>query len=175
MEYIKYPQIEELLKKYPSLKALLNNLQIELEKLWRYRRNSEISEEDILYSLAIGNRTLSDMPHVASHSPGDKELGIIEQKDRIINKEYVFALIADINEIGEVVEKITTSLRSLPADRQKILTLFYCEGKTWKDIANEMKIGRDTAKENRKEAISQIQTILRVTWEQYEYCLSKVK
>jgi len=174
MSYIGYTQVEDLLRKYYLLKALLYNLQIELRKIWKTGNNDTISEEDILYSLAIGNKVLSDMPHAGSRASGDKELGIILTKDRIIGED-IREMFNAVDTIGEVVEKTTSALKGIPAEQSQILTEFYCQRKTWKDIATTMNMERDTLKERRRESIDTILKVLRITPEQWEFCLRKLE
>jgi len=174
MDYINYLQVEELLRKYPQLKSLLQNLQLELEKFCRTGITDTLSEEDILYSLAIGNRILSDMPQIFP-LPGEKMTNIIEVKDRIIQNEVIKDLIKIINTIGEVVEKVANALKYLPVDSQSVVFQFYCERKTWKQLIDKLNEEQNPLKKRRKEAIYQIVSVLRVTKEQYEFCMNYVK
>jgi len=173
LNYIGYVQLEELLRHYLQLKALLKNLQFELEKLWQDGKNDTLSEDDILYSLSIGNRVLNDMPH-ATPSPGEKLTGIIQAKDRIIEKEVIKEYILVINTIGEVIEKTTAALKSLPTEKQTIVTAFYFEGMTWGQISIEMHLERDALKERRKESLDKMLKVLRITRENYDFCMGKV-
>ena len=174
MDYIKYIQVEELLRKYPQLKSLLQNLQLELEQFVRTGVTDTISEDDILYSLSIGNRVLSDMPQIFP-LPGEKMTNIIEAKDRIMENRVIKDLIKDINVMGEVVEKVANALKSLPSEKYAIITQFYCEKKTWKQLADDIKLEDKPLKARRREAIYQIASVLRVTREQYEFCMDYVK
>lgn len=173
MNYIGYKQAEELLKKLPLLKALLSNMQIELRRWWGTGQNGTFNEKDILYSLAIGNKVLSDMPR-STRAPGDKELNIILAKDRIIEEE-IKGLINSINTIGEVVEKTGSALRGLPAEQQEILLQFFCEDRTWGEIAKKMYMERDALKERKYKAINKILPILRITHQQFEFCMNEIQ
>lgn len=175
MTYITYPQAEELLKFYPKLKSYLKNLQIELEKLYHEGKNDNVSVDDILYSLAIGNRVMSDMPH-AMPSPGDKMTNIIIAKDRI-NNEEIKKLIQTINTIGEVVEKLASALNCLTTQERQIIELRYFEVMPWKEIlkTSEVYIEERRAKEIRRAAIEKMLPLLRITPEQLEFCLERVK
>ena len=173
MPYIGYSDVEALLRDYRSLKSLLYNHQIELQRIWRDPQNSDINENDILYSLTIGNKVLSDMPHI-TRSPGDKEISIIDRKDKMIQGE-IRDKIQTINTIGEVIEKLESAMRSLSLEKQAIITDFYFEGWTWGEIAGKMASERDALRDRRKDAIRQIVSIIRVTKEQFAFCVNKLE
>ncbi len=173
--YIKYPQAEELLKSYPKLKSYLKNLQIELERLYHEGKNDNIDPDDILYSLAIGNRIMSDMPH-AMPSPGDKMTNVIRAKDRIISEE-IRKLMQNILTIGEVVEKTTSALTCLTTQERRIIELKYFEDMPWKDILRETDncIGILQGKRIRRSAVEKILPLLRIKPEQLEFCIERMR
>jgi len=173
--YIKYPQAEELLKSYPKLKSYLKNLQIELERLYHEGKNDNIDPDDILYSLAIGNRIMSDMPH-AMPSPGDKMTNVIRAKDRIISEE-IRKLMQNILTIGEVVEKTTSALTCLTTQERRIIELKYFEDMPWKDILRETDncIGILQGKRIRRAAVEKILPLLRIKPEQLEFCIERMR
>lgn len=175
MTYITYPQAEVLLKAYPKLKSYLKNLQIELERLYHEGQNGSIDPDDILYSLAIGNRIMSDMPH-AMPSPGDKMTNIVFAKDHIITDE-IKGLMQAINTMGEVVEKTTSALTCLTAQERQIITLKYFEDMPWKDILRETDncIGILQGKRIRRAAVEKILPLLRIKPEQLEFCIERMR
>ena len=174
MNYIGYVQLEELLKHYLQLKALLKNLQFELEKLWQDGKNDSLSEEDIMYSLFIGNRVLNDMPHAAP-SPGEKLTGIIQAKDRIIEHEVIKEYILVINTIGEVVEKTTAALKGVGKKEYQVIEARYFEGKRFKEVADDANCDSPgQAGQIRKEALDKMLKVLRITRESYDFCMGKV-
>lgn len=173
--YIKYPQAEELLKSYRKLKSYLKILQIELERLYYEGKNEDINPDDILYSLAIGNRVMSDMPH-AMPSPGDKMTNVIRAKDRIISEE-IRKLMQNILTIGEVVEKTTSALTCLTTQERRIIELKYFEDMPWKDILRETDncIGILQGKRIRRSAVEKILPLLRIKPEQLEFCIERMR
>ena len=175
MTYITYPQAEELLKSYRKLKSYLKILQIELERLYYEGKNDDINPDDILYSLAIGNRVMTDMPH-AMPSPGDKMTNIILAKDRI-NNEEIRNLIQIILTIGEVVEKTTSALTCLTTQERQIIEFRYFEDMPWKENIKTTKIYIEErhARQIRRESIEKILPLLRVTPEQFEFCMERVR
>ncbi len=176
MSYIGYSQTEILLKKYPLLKSLLANLQIELRKFWETGQSDTLNEEDIMYSLSIGNKVLSDMPHAGSRAPGDKELGIILTKDRII-EEGLRDLVTAINTIGEVVEKIDNAMSGLNPQERQIIELRHFTDLPWKAILREIGylIEERQAKRIRREAIEKMVKVLRITPEQFDFCMGEIQ
>ena len=113
--YIDYKHLSILLSKFLQLKALLRNLQLEFEGLTTKTdaSNAEgaITEDEILYTLSIGNRILTDMPH-SQPEPGAKMTNIIIRKD-ILAQTLPRELMQVIYTIGEVVEKMTVALNGL--------------------------------------------------------------
>jgi len=175
LTYITYPQTEELLKCYPKLKSYLKNLQLELERLFREGKNDDIDPDEIMYSLSIGNRVVNDMPH-AMPTPGDKMTNIVITKDRIIEEEMRNRM-TDINTIGEVVEKISNTLECLTTQEKQIIEFKYFESMVWKDILKTTKafVEERQAKQQRRVAIEKMLPLLRITTEQFEFCIRKVK
>lgn len=174
--YIKYPQAEELLKSYPKLKSYLKILQIELERLFREGKTEDINPDDILYSLAIGNRILSDMPHATS-SPEDKMINVIIAKDRIINNEIMKELMQTLNTIGEVVEKTTSALTCLTSQEWQIISDKYFKKRTWKETlrSNAVYVDERQARRIRQNSIEKMLPLLRITMEQFEFCMERVR
>lgn len=175
MTYLTYPQVEELLKCYPKLKTLLKNLQVELEGLYHDKAGEGLDPDDILYSLMIGNRVMSDMPFMPP-SPGEKMTNIVYAKDKIINKEMKY-LIQTINTIGEVVEKVANTLSCLTELEREIIDMRYFQELPWKAIVGHGSIYlEDTqVRLTRRVAVEKICPLLRVTKAQLDFCLNKVK
>lgn len=174
LEYIGYSQIENLLSQYTALRALLDNLKIETNRIYREHKTGQYTEDDILYSMAVGNHVLTDMPAAYGASPGDKELRIIHAKDKLM-AEMMGDNLNDINVIGETLDMLTGALMMLPAEDRRILTGKYCENMTWKQIAIELCAERETLIKKRRAAIERLQTVLRVTADQYDHCIKMIE
>lgn len=173
MGYVRYKQIEVLLSQYAVLRGLVDNLKIEVNRIQRGSKTRQFTEDEILYSMAVGNHSLSDTP-AAYASPGDKETRIILAKDKIMD-EMINNNINDINVIGETLDMLTDGLMSLPVEDRKILVGKYTENKTWKQLSMELCIERDPLIKKRRSAIERLQKILRVTDEQYDYCMERIE
>jgi hypothetical protein len=184
MDYISYPQIEDLLRKLPTLKALLNNLYIEFNKtLMLHDSNQEsFTESEILYTCYIGNHIYSDMPH-AMPTPGDKMINAIMKKDKMIEegpgegyKQILKYLMESINIVGEVVEKTTAALTCVTDIERTVIELRYFQDQQWKEVSEGAKVESPSkAGQIRKEALEKMLKVLRITWEQYDFCMDKMK
>ena len=175
MERIGYPQVEELLKNYHTLKSYLLNLQTELATIYYGNNNEAISLDDILYSLSVGNRVISDMPH-GSPSPGEKVLNIILNKDRMINDE-IRHLINAINTFGEIVEKIDNAYVTLNDAEKILIRCRYYERMRWKEIYSlpDWYYTEDFTWEIRRNAVEKLVLLLRIKPEQYVFCMKCIK
>ena len=83
----------------------------------------------------------------------------------------------DINTIGEVVEKISNTLEYLTTQEKQIIEFKYFESMVWKDILKTTKafVEERQAKQQRRVAIEKMLPLLRITTEQFEFCIRKVK
>jgi hypothetical protein len=174
MTYIGYPQIEELLRKYAMLKALLSNLQVELSSIYASGRDWVGTQDDYLYTMSVGNKVLSDMPAVFPN-PGDKATNIIATDG--LGEEYhalMNEIMKEINTVWSVIERVDGALKGLAERERQIVTDFYREGQTWKEICATMMLPESFVKEIRKKAIEKMVKLSRITAEEYDFCVGKV-
>lgn len=172
--YIDYDKTEQLLNRFPRLKALLENLQTELELIFYSPNAADLKEEEVLYAIYFA-RELTDMPRSTSGSNGDKILNTILSKDRIMQVEYPQSLIESIKIIGGVVKKISTALSILKPEERRLIELRDWQDAEWKIIEEEFNQERKWLGQRRREAIERMIPLIRVTPEQHEYCLEKVR
>ena len=176
MTYIGYPQAEDLLRKLPRLRILLSGLENELRTLYVQGNDFMGSKEEILYSLAICNRVLTDMPF-GSPSPGDKVNNIIANYEKDLARELRDTG-AEINDeiilVSGVIKLIQDALSNLSAEEKEILRHKYQENKTWKELVRAFNVDEGTLKHKRRRAIEKMVEggQLKITMEQYESCLS---
>ena len=180
IEYIKYPQAENLIKKLPLLESYLSNLQTELTMTYLKGRAGILSDEMVLYSLDVGNKILSDMPHAAPIA-GDKMTNIIANKDKIIDKAYD-ETIKEINEetlrIKEIVDKMNFAIRCLTENQQYVIEWCYKDGssrRTWVQIASDLNVPKRTVQDERRNAIEKIVKVSRITMWLYNYAIEKIE
>ena len=175
--YIDYKHLSILLSKFLQLKALLRNLQLEFEGLTTKAdaSNAEgaITEDEILYTLSIGNRILTDMPH-SQPEPGAKMTNIIIRKD-ILAQTLPRELMQVIYTIGEVVEKITVALNGLTDKERAIIERRDIQGEDWKEITEKLALGADRLGQIRRDALEKMARTTRVTFEQYEFCIERLR
>lgn len=173
MYYIGYKELDRLLYKFPQIEASVQNLRIELNKLNTDGMDKEL-QNDILYSLYIGNHELSDMPH-GSSSPGDKLLRAILAKDRII-KEFYPRDLADMAIImADAVYKIEIVLKCLTAQEIQIIELKYFCGKEWREIEPIVFLAPDRLGQIKRYAVEKMANALHMEPEQYEFCMKYVR
>lgn len=171
--YIGYKEVDKLLYKYPSLKALLHSIQVELERIYMELPPAELSEEDVLHAIYFA-RELSDMPHAAP-SPGAKELNAILEKDRVMKLEWPRQLMEEKLIIGEVVAKISGALAVLSLDAKNVIDLYYWQRKRWNEIQDMIGLSPSRLGGIRQDSVNKMMPVLRVTVEQYEFCIGRVR
>lgn len=172
--YIGYKETDKLLCKYPQLKAQIANLQIELAKLKTDGKCYAIPEEELIKTLALGNRIMSDMPHSAPGA-GDKMTRILLLKDRIIREDYPQELKETIDVFGDTVERIDTALQCVDSEESLIVNLKCIQGKRWQDISEVVGLSPDRLGQIKKQATEKIAASLCLPWEQYDFCMERVR
>jgi hypothetical protein len=178
LDYISPPELKILLKKYPTLKAILGNLQIELQTvILRGKKGLLGSKSEILYALSLGNRVLSDMPR-AEPSPGGKTTNIIANYKKIVDEEYanlIHELLFEINEIGGIVEKIMVGLQHLTEEQLTCINDFYFLGRTWQQVADTLRTSRENVViKIHPQSIDQLLEAIRITKEECNYCMEQL-
>lgn len=174
MTYINYPHIEELLRKYAMLKALLGNLQVELSSIYAGGRDWLGTKEEYYEAMSLGNKVLSDMPAVFPN-PGDKATNIIATDG--LGEEYHALLkevMKEINTVARVIERIDGALKGLTERERQVVVAFYCEGETWKQICGDMALEERLIRMIRAQAVEKMVKLSRITQEEYAFCVGKV-
>lgn len=180
--YVTDPErIKRLLKYYPTLRALMQNLQVEQRTVYALGVDQFGGrEEDWLMAAAAGNRKLSTMPFAPSPPPpGDRMTQIVDSYKRIRDKQYIQTL-AEISReiiiIADVVEQIEQTLSSLARREYKVVALKYFEGCTWEEVAadRELNISSSQAKTLHGSALDKCKKQLRIQMQSYEFCMKKV-
>jgi hypothetical protein len=180
--YVTDPErIKRLFKNYPTLRALMKNLQVEQRTV--YALGAEKfggCEEDWLLAAAIGNRTLSTMPFAPSPPPpGDRMTHVVDSYKRIRDKQYIDTLTEISKEIiiiADVVEQIEQTLKSLSHKEYRVITLKYFENYKWEEIAAdaELKVSSKQARGLHGAALDKCKKQLRIQMQSYEFCMKKV-
>lgn len=179
LEYIGYAQVEVLLQKLPRLRILLSGLEIELRTLYIQGNEFAGTKEEVLYSLAICNRVLTDMPFCES-SPGDKEVALLESYQKNIAHELrdiAREIHEEIIAISSVVDALQRALSQLSQADRDLLKDKYWEGKTWGEIAGTRHATEGNMKHRRRTAIEKIVEgkQFKVTVDQYKFCMNELE
>jgi predicted DNA-binding protein (UPF0251 family) len=175
LAYIGYTQAEDLLRKLPRLRTLLSGLENELRTLYVQGNEFMGSKEEILYSLAICNRVLTDMPF-GSPSPGDKVNNIIANYEKDLARELRDTgkeISDEIILVSGAIKVIQDALFNLTTEEKEILRLKYMENKTWKELVRAFDIDEGTLKHKRRRAIEKMVEggQLKIKTDQYQSCL----
>lgn len=165
-EFIGYHETEELLVLYPQIAAILENKQLELKLVF-------VDEDTLLYTIYVGNKALSDMPISFPSSPDSKVINTINAKDRIVKEEHR-KLIADINSLAIVYEKLTVALSKLPGAWHSLIVAKYHERLTWKEIEANQSITRIAGRSVKRDAIERVKDTCQVSMAQYKECMARM-
>lgn len=114
------------------------------------------------------------MPRSAPN-PGDKMTNVIVAKDRIMQVEYPNELVQAKYIVGEVVSKIAGALTCLNPEELQVIELYNFQNADWKIVEDTMCKERKRLGQIRKEAIEKMLPILRITPEQYDFCIGRVR
>ena len=166
IEYIGYREAEELIKLYPQIAAILETKQIELRTVF-------VDEDTLLYTIHVGNKALSDMPVSFPSSPDTKVINTINAKDRIVKNEHR-RLIADINSLAVVHEKLTVAFKKLPKLWHDIIVAQYFERITRKQIAANYGMCGEAVRLTRVSAIERIRDTSQITMAQHKECMARM-
>lgn len=189
-EGIRFHETEQLFIAWPLLNAILESLQVDLIMA---RNNSQnkgnlASVDDYIYSMALGNKTLNDMPPagVISDSTCNIAASYGEAMQRDV-KQYSREWIEEAKEAGNeyyiiapVTDKLTIAFKSLTNLQREILRLYYWENKVWKEV--KASISSDTYKSvsaikaEREKAVNKMAVILdnSMKYETYENIMEMV-
>jgi len=178
-DYVTDPvKIKLLLAQYPILEAMLANLIIELEVIYKQGTGIICTSEEIMEALAMSSDRLSDMPRSAP-APGDKITNIIADYQKILDSEYGELLMAvrnDVFIISSVVDKIQNAIKRLPDDQKEVLTLKYWQQRSWGQIADAMRVSEGQAKRWHKIAVEEhLRKALKIGYDSYNYVMEKVR
>ena len=166
MVHINYQSVENLLKEYKALTALVESLKIELQLA--YVKGAQEDDNEVIYALVLGNRKIDDMPR-AANVISDKTFNVaISYRQSMKNSNYneIKRLSQEILAISVVLEKIDVAINALTESEVSLIKSIYFECKSWHEIARndqeELKLKRD-----RKEILEKMAKIIRLPEEMY--------
>lgn len=172
MAFIRYHEVEKLFIAWPQLEAILENLSLDINAA--RTRDSMGTSDEYIYTMAIGNKALSDMPPAGKISDSTGNIAANYHKLMYGDRKSVKKEIGTgILEITLILSKLEIAYRRLTFFQRRILQLYYWKCLSWKDIAELIKNDRiyystQQIQELRRQGIKKMTGVLTVTIEAYE-------
>jgi hypothetical protein len=176
LDYIREQETERLFIAWPLIKSTKESLTLDLKAILAKTKIEANEDYDYIYSLVTGNRVMNDMPPANTNAISKPTENIALNYSGAINRDTKNTkneLKEELFELWLVDEKLTRAFQSLPPLKQNILKLFYWEMKTWDEVLEELKLGKQfygkhQARKHKKDAIRQLSITLRISIETYE-------
>lgn len=172
MNYISYKDAEKLFEVWPMLQKIKQSAKIDLELVESMKSDLD-SIDEMIYSLAVGNKVLDDMPHPKTASSSTERVAIgyknMIDKDIFNSSDRIKV---EIMLLCLVDEKLKIAFDSISPLQQQILKSFYWDKKTWNEILAQLSneneyISRRQAQIQRENAIKKITITSRITVKVY--------
>lgn len=174
MEYISYQSVENILKEYNSITALIASIQIELQAA--YIKGAKEEEGDVIYGLVLGNRRMDGMPK-PPYSISDTTFNVaISYRQSVKNTNYkeIRRLSQEVLELSVVLEKIDTAMGALSDYEKGLVKKLYINGQSLSQLSEnqqeEIRLRRE-----RKAILEKMAKIVRIPEEAYLDLMSKVR
>lgn len=172
LTYIRYHETEQLFKMYPTLKAILESLQIDLNSI-----EEQQTLDDDIYSECIGKHGEGIIPPIGHISDTTGNVAIrYKYEATIIGKQ----LKSDIIKLSSVIEKLDLGIKSLTELQKLILETYYWkESMTWKQVIEILKEhnfykNKDQAMTERSKAINKIASIAKIDMDAFNWVIELV-
>jgi len=167
MSYIRYHEMENLVKNYKTLEAMKQSLIIQLQTF-------SIDTNEHIHGAFFGGGDPG--MNVQSNKISDNTYNIANSYRSNIENDYKSTLkeIKDEFMIVELIlDKLELALRRLPKLQREIILLYYCEELQWDALLekmeeNKMFVCKRQAQRYRKLALSKIRTISMIQLDAYE-------
>lgn len=175
LSYIGIQEAENLIRTYKPMLALLESLQLDLTKL--YLDGMMESEDDVIYSLSMGNRRLDGMP-LPPIGKSDKTGNIaIAYRHAIANanRGKMRAITREIIDISAVVEKVDIGFHAMTTLQRGILEDLYVEGFSWASVCRNRGVNEWEGKRLRRKSLEVMAKTSRITMEEYGAMQEKLK
>jgi hypothetical protein len=165
LEYIRSHEVEKLLEIWPVLESVYKFITGDALK--------GISRDDYIYSMAIGNKPLDDMPPTGKITDPTCNVAttytaMMKSDMRVVIKD----MSSDALRISYVLDRLKYAFRRLPFLQQKVLSLYYLDKLTWKEIAAKISkegryITQFAVQEMKRKALDRMTKNLMLPNEQY--------
>jgi hypothetical protein len=173
VDYIRYHEVEQLYKLYPTIKAILESLHIDLNMM-----QEQQNIDDDIYAECMGKHEEgSTIPPVGKVSDITGNIAI---RHRLVSKLSAKEVKRDILELSAIIEKISVGINSLSKLQYLILEQYYWELKTWKQVSESLKEhnyyrNKDQCMMERQRGIKKIRDIAKIPIEKYAWVTELVK
>lgn len=158
MECIRTIELEELLKNYNIMAAMVQKLNFQLNEI------SSMPKDELIESMMF-KRKMDGLPFrkgTASDKTCRIALNINSER-----KEAMQEICKDLILLNNVFEKLRISFTSLNAWEREVITKKYFEGSTWQQIIKYTGKSEQTVKRYRDKAFEKIKIITRITLNDY--------
>ena len=132
LEYINYQKIETLLDCHRLLIGLTNSIQVDITSV--YVKGAVDSDDEIIYGLVLGNRSLDNT--IRSSSVTDKTYKVaITYKQSSSNVYYheIKKLTHELMEVNIILDKIEIAMSIMADDERELIHQVYMQGIKWSD------------------------------------------
>ncbi|MCX7773371.1 MAG: hypothetical protein N2376_09700 [Clostridia bacterium] len=170
-DFIRYHEAEKLFELLPTLQIVLKNLHTDLSSL-------KGNIHDAIYSQVVGNHQGGSMPPTGSISDKTGNVAIRYRREAYLERTQI---IADINELSTVIDKINFALSGMRSVQRLVLeTYYWSENNTWKQVLEVLRqnsyfMSKSKATSIRNSAIEYIVSVARITYGQYTHVLDLIK
>jgi hypothetical protein len=165
--YIGKDELDKLFSHYLQFKAMRDNIMIQL--------SSVSDDQELIYSLVIGNKTLDDSPPTGICSDNTGNIATqMSQIDRSETRLSRALFTKEKLEIEAIIDDIDHVLRSVPPQKSSIVKAKHFQGLSWPEIGRGLKISGRSAKRKYDRYIIEMVPTSRITIEQYKAVMNKV-
>ncbi len=172
MNYIRYHEVENLIRCKPILSGIYNNVAAELQI--NRQKDSLGTQDDYIYDMAIGNKALDNMPPTGKISDSTGSIAIAYPKVMKFDRKCVKSeLIHQELFLAMILSQVDILLRRLSTPERRIIDLFYWQQKSWKEICEIFKLENSFVQTKqlqdlRKKAIEKLVSAAIITVDTYE-------
>ncbi|MDK2878138.1 MAG: hypothetical protein PWR06_854 [Thermoanaerobacteraceae bacterium] len=180
MQYIRYHEMEALLKAYKDMQGVIMSLKRELGEAMEGVDKNDI--DDAILSMALQHSTPDDIPGHSTGSITDKTANIAISYQKRLEDEHK-ALIDELTKelilLKLISDKLEIGLSSLSETQKNIIEAKYFQKLDWYAVVDKLAeanifLSKYQAQNIRREAIERLIRITRITIGQYEQVMKLI-
>ena len=179
MQYIRYHEMEALLKSYKDMQGVIMSLKKELE----HAAEEEVDTDDAILSMALRHSTPDDIPSHPTGSTTDKTaaIAITYQKQlKAEHKALIDEIAGELTLLQLISDKMEIALSSLSETQKNIIESKYFQKLDWYTTLDKLAeakiyISKHQAQNIRREAIERLVRVARITKAQYDQTIKLLK